>query len=97
MEFADIVQVGDQLMTAGFQDSVMDAEWITVSYPDIDSLVRELEATGTSGFLRGSSSLAEAKEYLEKAYGPFRVEGRFPVTYEIIYGTAFCQIASARL
>ena len=89
MEFADMLQVGDALMAAGFQEPVMDAERITVSYPDIDSLVRELEATGTSGFLRGRTSLAEAKDYLEKAYEPFRVEGRYPVTYEIIYGTAF--------
>ena len=89
MEFVDILQVGDALMAAGFQQPVIDADRITVSYPDIDSLVRELEATGTSGFLQGRSSLAEAKDYLEKAYEPFRVEGRYPVTYEIIYGTAF--------
>jgi malonyl-CoA O-methyltransferase len=89
MEFVDILQVGDALMAAGFQEPVMDAERITVSYPDIDSLLRELKATGTSGFLQGQSSLAEAKGDLEKAYEPFRKEGRYPVTYEIIYGTAF--------
>jgi malonyl-CoA O-methyltransferase len=89
MEFVDILQVGDGLMAAGFQEPVMDAERITVSYPDIDSLVRELDATGTSRFLQGGSSLSEAKDSLEKAYEPFRVEGRYPVTYEIIYGTAF--------
>jgi len=88
VEFADILQAGDALMAAGFQEPVMDAERITVSYPDIDSLVHELEATGTSGFLQGRS-LAEVIDPLEKAYEPFRVEGRYPVTYEIIYGTAF--------
>jgi malonyl-CoA O-methyltransferase len=89
MEFVDILQVGDALMAAGFQEPVIDAERITVSYPDIDSLVRELEATGTSGFLQGRNSLVEAIDSLEKAYEPFRVEGKYPVTYEIIYGTAF--------
>lgn len=89
IEFIDILQVGDALMAAGFQEPVMDAEHITVSYPDIDSLVRELEATGTAGFFQGSSSLRGAKDHLEKAYEPFRVDGRYPVTYEIIYGTAF--------
>jgi malonyl-CoA O-methyltransferase len=89
MEFVDILQVGDAVMAAGFQEPVMDAERITVSYPDIDSLLRELKATGTSGFLQGQSSLEEAKGDLEKAYEPFRKEGRYPVTYEIIYGTAF--------
>ncbi len=89
MEFVDILQLGDALLAAGFQEPVMDAERITVSYPDIDSLVRELEATGTSGFLQGRTSLAEAKDSLDKAYEPFRIEGRYPVTYEIIYGIAF--------
>ncbi len=89
MEFADMLQVGDALMAAGFQDPVMDTERITVSYQDIDSLVCELEATGTSGLLQGKSSLVEAKVSLGKAYEPFRVEGRYPLTYEIIYGTAF--------
>ena len=89
MEFADMLQVGDALLAAGFQDPVMDTERITVSYPDIDSLVRELEATGTSGLLQGKSSLVEAKVSLGKAYEPFRVEGRYPLTYEIVYGTAF--------
>jgi malonyl-CoA O-methyltransferase len=89
MEFVDILQLGDALMAAGFQEPVMDAERITVSYPDIDSLVRELEATGTCGFLQGKSSLTEAKDTLDKAYEPFRIEGRYPVTYEIIYGIAF--------
>ncbi|MEE8496337.1 MAG: methyltransferase domain-containing protein, partial [Xanthomonadales bacterium] len=72
MEFVDILQFGDALMAAGFQEPVMDAERITVSYPDIDSLLRELEATGASGFLQGRSSLAEARDSLEKAYEPFR-------------------------
>jgi malonyl-CoA O-methyltransferase len=89
LEFVDILQLGDALLAAGFQEPVMDAERITVSYPDIDSLVRELDATGTSGFLQGKSRLAEAKDYLDKAYEPFRIEGRYPVTYEIVYGIAF--------
>jgi malonyl-CoA O-methyltransferase len=89
MEFVDILQLGDALMAAGFQEPVMDAERITVSYPDIDSLVRELEATGTCGFLQGRTSLTEARNSLDKTYEPFRIEGRYPVTYEIIYGIAF--------
>jgi len=87
--FVDILQLGDALMAAGFQEPVMDAERITVNYSDIKSLVCELEATGTSGFLQGRCSLVEAQDNLEKAYEPLRVEGKYPVTYEIIYGAAF--------
>lgn len=89
IEFSDIFEIGDALMAAGFQEPVMDTERISVSYPDMDSLLRELEATGISAVLRGNSSLTEARDDLEKAYAPFKVEGRYPVTYEIIYGTAF--------
>jgi malonyl-CoA O-methyltransferase len=87
--FIDILEVGDALMAAGFQEPVMDAERITLSYPDFDSLDRELEATGTIGFLYGSKGLGEDKAHLAAAYEPFRIDGKYPVSYEIIYGTAF--------
>ena len=89
MEFTDMLEVGDALMAAGFQEPVMDTERITLSYPDIDALICELQATGTSGFLQGRYSLREAKDSIEKAYQAFRVDGKYPVTYQIIYGTAF--------
>lgn len=89
LELTDILQLGDALLAAGFREPVMDAERITVSYPDMDSLVRELETTGTSMLLLGKRSLAEAGDHLAKAYEPLRVDGRYPVTYEIVYGTAF--------
>ncbi len=88
-EFTDMLEVGDALMAAGFQEPVMDTEHITLTYPDIDALICELQATGTSGFLQGRCSMSEAKDWIEKAYQPFRVDGKFPVTYQIIYGTAF--------
>jgi malonyl-CoA O-methyltransferase len=89
VEFVDVLQVGDTMMAAGFQDPVVDTEQITLSYRNFDSLLRELEATVTSGFLQGGSSLTEAKTALENAYEPFVIDGKYPVTYEIIYGTAF--------
>jgi malonyl-CoA O-methyltransferase len=87
-EFVDILELGDALMAAGFKEPVVDTERITLSYPDFDSLLCELDATGATGILQ-DSSMAEVKDALEAAYQPARVEGRFPVTYEIIYGTAF--------
>jgi len=89
MGFVDILPLGDALMAAGFNQPVMDSERITVSYPDIDSLVRELDATGTFSLLLGTDKIAAAREHLTEAYKPFMIESRFPVSYEIIYGTAF--------
>jgi malonyl-CoA O-methyltransferase len=87
--FTDILDLGDALMAAGFQEPVMDAERITLSYPHIAALADELESTGTSGFLRGGPVLRESHTALEAAYEGLRVDGRYPVSYELVYGTAF--------
>ena len=88
-DFADILQLGDALMAAGFSQPVMDTERITVSYPDIDSLIGELDATGSFSLLQAGSSLTATKLRLEDVCEPYRVEGRYPVTYEIVFGAAF--------
>jgi malonyl-CoA O-methyltransferase len=88
-EFADILDVGNALVAAGFQEPVMDAERITLSYPDSHALVTELEATGSALLLSGKHNLAEVAGGLEAAYRRLKVDGRYPVSYEIIYGAAF--------
>ena len=87
--FVDILDIGDALMAAGFQEPVMDAEPMTLTYPDITAMMNELEATGMAGFLQGGPGLDKSRESLEAAYDRFRVDGRYPVSYELVYGTAF--------
>jgi len=67
----------------------MDAERITLSYPDSHALVTELEATGSTLLLSGKHNLAEVAGGLEAAYRRLIVDGRYPVSYEIIFGAAF--------
>ena len=88
-EFADILDIGNALVAAGFQEPVMDAERITLNYPDIDALVNELEATGNALLMSGRQDLTEIRGRLETDYQCFRTDGRYPVSYEIVYGTAF--------
>jgi malonyl-CoA O-methyltransferase len=88
-EFADILDVGNALVAAGFQEPVMDAERITLNYPDSRALVTELGATGSALLLNAKHNLAEIVDCLDTAYQRFRVDGRFPVSYEIVYGAAF--------
>jgi len=88
-EFADILDVGNALVAAGFQEPVMDAERITLSYPDSDTLLNELEATGSALLLSGKHNLADIVGGLDAAYQRFKVDGRYPVSYEIVYGAAF--------
>ena len=87
--FADILELGDAMMAAGFREPVMDAERITVDYPAVSNLLEELEATGMAGFLCGDVHWREVSGELAAGYEPFRRNGRFPVSFEVVYGTAF--------
>lgn len=88
----DMHDVGDVLLAAGFRDPVMDTERLTLEYPDVMSLMRELKGLGAhnvaSQRVHGLTGKSRLNTMLQ-AYEPFRREGRYPASYEIIYGTAF--------
>lgn len=86
--FVDILEHGDALMAAGFQQPVMDAERITLEYRDLESMAAELEATGMAAFLRRGRR-EQSLPSLGQAYEAFRVDGRYPLSFEVVYGTAF--------
>lgn len=88
----DMHDVGDVLVSAGFREPVMDAERLTLDYPDVMSLMRELKGLGernvASQRFRGLTARSSI-EKLSQAYGVFSGELRAPASFEIIYGTAF--------
>jgi malonyl-CoA O-methyltransferase len=90
--FLDMHDIGDQLAYAGFGAPVMDMEFITLTYPDLMSLLRELKAIGahnvTSGRSRGLMGKRTWQTMLEN-YEKLRQEGRLPATYEVVYGHAW--------
>jgi len=67
----------------------MDMEIITLSYPDLDALFAELEATGTSLLVEGWQRRHRDLSALKQAYSAFTQDGRYPLSFEIIYGVAF--------
>jgi malonyl-CoA O-methyltransferase len=85
----DLMGVGDALLAAGFREPVMDMERITLHYADLGELARELECTGSSLLVPGWERWKEEQVRIEEALAPFLIDGRFPATYEIVYGTAF--------
>jgi malonyl-CoA O-methyltransferase len=85
----DLLQIGDALMAAGFREPVMDMERITLRYPRFDALAQELEWTGSSLLVSGWDGWRAVQQRLEEAFAPRLVEGQFPLTYEIVYGTAY--------
>ncbi|MFC1695672.1 methyltransferase domain-containing protein [Pseudomonadota bacterium] len=88
-EFPDLMEIGNALVAAGFREPVMDMEVITLSYPDLPSMLEELEATGNALLVRGWDRRLGSESALEQAYSAFGTDGKYPLSFEIIYGVAF--------
>ncbi|NND44133.1 MAG: malonyl-ACP O-methyltransferase BioC [Xanthomonadales bacterium] len=90
--FPDMHDIGDQLVAAGFSEPVMDVDRLTVEYPNVLALMRDLKvigarnaAVGRPRGLTGRRALAQVAE----AYESFRKGEIYPATYEVVYGAAF--------
>ena len=91
-EFPDMHDIGDELVSAGFLEPVMDMEPLTLEYVDALSLLRELRATGQVNLAadRPRGLLGRRRfERMLQALERFRKGDRYPASFEIIYGTAF--------
>lgn len=88
--FAAIQQVGDALQGAGFARNVLDRETYTLDYPDLQALMRELQAIGATdartGRARGLMGKARWRA-LDAAYP--RRDGRAVSSWEVIAAMAF--------
>ncbi len=90
--FIDMHDLGDALMRAGFAEPVMDVEYMTLTYSDVHALMRDLKKIGAHNVTYGRARGLYGKTRLHqlvRAYEAFRVQGRLPATYEVIYGTAW--------
>ena len=90
--FADMHDLGDLLVAAGFAAPVMDTERLTLLYASGDALLADLRATGQTSALadapRGLSGRGFATALREGLAARSR-DGRLPVTFEIVYGHAW--------
>ena len=90
--FADLHDYGDLLLECGFSDPVMDMEVLTMTYPNLDGLLRELRQCGASCAmherrhgLMGRSTWSAARANYER----LAQDGRLPATFEVVYGHAW--------
>lgn len=90
--FIDMHDIGDALVRAGFGDPVMDMDTITLTYPDLDTLVSDLRQSGSTNAnahrprgLGARTRWQAAREHYDRR----RQEGRLPATFEIVYGHAW--------
>ena len=86
--FADMHEVGDGLIRAGFSSPVMEREDLIMTYDGLPPLLRDLKGIGATNqhqARRRELTARGALAALEAAYEPFRKEGRLPATYEVVY------------
>ena len=90
--FMDMHDVGDALIRAGFADPVMEVEQLTLTYPDVLTLLHDLKHLGVHNVNSGRRQTLTGKTRFENmvaAYESHRVGNRLPATYEVVYGHAW--------
>ena len=90
--FADMHDIGDMLVAAGFADPVMEMEKLTLTYADAKAVMQDLRDIGahnaTAGRAPGMMGKAAWQRIVEN-YEKLRRDGKLPATFEIIYGHAW--------
>jgi malonyl-CoA O-methyltransferase len=96
--FADMHDIGDALVRAGFAEPVLDVEMYALTYADSRAALRDLKALGAQNASAARTrGLTGRRRYaaFESAYERFRREGALPVTYEVVYAQAWGPAAGA--
>jgi malonyl-CoA O-methyltransferase len=93
--FADMHDLGDMLLAAGFADPVMDMERLTLLYADGAALLADLRASGQTHAARerarGLSGARFRATLEERLSAQRRGEhgGKLAVSFEVVYGHAW--------
>jgi NADH dehydrogenase [ubiquinone] 1 alpha subcomplex assembly factor 5 len=92
--FADVADLGGLLQRAKFALPVVDADRITVTYPDALALMRELRAMGAANALAARRRGPLRRETLQRVVEIYQERfglpgGRVPATFEIVTLTAW--------
>jgi malonyl-CoA O-methyltransferase len=90
--FADMHDVGDMLVAAGFADPVMEMEKITLTYQDVKAVMQDLRSIGAHNATAGRAHGMMGKNrwaHIAQNYEALRRDGKLPATFEVIYGHAW--------
>ena len=90
--FIDMHDIGDALTRAGFSAPVLDVEHYTLTYDDVKAVMRDLKAIGAHNATEGRARGLQGRGFLQQLaqnYEQFRVNGKLPATFEVVYGHAW--------
>lgn len=90
--FADMHDIGDMLVAAGFADPVMEMEKLTLTYEDVRAVMQDLKSIGANNATVGRATGMMGKtawQRITQNYEKLRLDGKLPATFEIIYGHAW--------
>ena len=90
--FVDMHDLGDMLVSCGFADPVMDMEVLTLTYDDLDAMLHDLRAAGSTCAMKSRRHALTGREAWHKAranYERLRQDGKLPATFEVVYGHAW--------
>lgn len=88
---ADMHNVGDALVKAGFRDPVMDVEMLTINYRDVSKLITDLRAAGAvNRAANRNPGLTTPRQWKRFSANLGQQEtGRFSVNFEVVCGQAW--------
>jgi malonyl-CoA O-methyltransferase len=90
--FIDMHDIGDALTRNGFTAPVLDVERYTLTYDDVKAVMKDLKSIGANNATQGRGRGLTGKSFFKQLaaqYEQFRVDGKLPATFEVIYGHAW--------
>lgn len=87
--FADMHDVGDMLVAAGFSDPVMDMEMIVLAFRQPRHFLADQRRLGVRDGLLGRMGWRDWRRVFRTWQSERDVEGRYPASFEIVFGHAW--------
>jgi malonyl-CoA O-methyltransferase len=90
--FVDMHDLGDTLLRAGFREPVLDVDYLTVLYRDLQALFRDMTACGARNCLEGRPRTLTGKGRFGAMCGLLEQrfsEGTLPLRLELVFGHAW--------